>query len=291
MGATPSETPSDTPIPICPATMPPTGLLAPTTPSRGHYAGTYSSYVPNLGQIRSHRHPRAPLRIVELCGGFATGLKALLGAGYAINSYVWEGIDPDAHTAASHRIARLRLQFPHLLPPETTKDWDSRLPMDVRTIFLELLRATFPEGIYLLLVSPPMLANHLSRPHREHTPSGPYVVQHILRLILHVSEAQPGGVGYLWNSSELHPPSANTLSLLGQDTLLDAPKCGSRAYRNTRIRQSLLPQDTLAAEHARMLPPTRPIEDALETSCLFVWSTHHSPKLAGPNQTQPTPFR
>ena len=78
-------------------------------PTEGHYAGTYSSYVPNLGQIRSHRLYRAPLRVVELCGGLATGLEALLGAGYAIGSYVWVGIDPNAHTTASHRIAHLRL--------------------------------------------------------------------------------------------------------------------------------------------------------------------------------------
>jgi hypothetical protein len=69
--------------------------------------------------------------------------------------------------------------------------------MDVRTIFLELLRATFPEGIYLLLVSPPMLANHLSRPHREHTPPGPDIIRHIFRLIMHLSETHPGGIGYL----------------------------------------------------------------------------------------------
>ncbi len=60
-----------------------------------------------------------------------------------------------------------------------------------------------------------------------HTAMGPDVVRHVLHLILHLSEAQPEGVGYTWNSSEPHPPFANTLSLLGQGTLLDATKCGS----------------------------------------------------------------
>ena len=45
----------------------------------------------------SHHLPREPLRIVELHGGLATGLKALLRVGYAIHSYVWVDIDPDAH--------------------------------------------------------------------------------------------------------------------------------------------------------------------------------------------------
>jgi hypothetical protein len=70
-------------------------------------------------------------------------------------------------------------------------DWDSRLSMDVRTISLELLRATFPEGIDLLLASSPMLASHLPRTHRERTPMGPDVVKHILHLIMNLSEAQP----------------------------------------------------------------------------------------------------
>ena len=135
--------------------------------------------------------------------------------------------------------------------------------MDLRTISPELLRATFPEGIDLLLARPLMLSNHLSRHHRKYTPSGPDVVRHILRLILHLSKIQPGGVGYLWSSSERHPPSVDTLSLLGQGTLLDASKCGSGAYRNTRAWQNLVPKDTLAAEQARLLPPSRQVDVAL----------------------------
>ena len=131
-------------------------------------------------------------------GGSATGLEALLRAGYVINSYVWVDIDLDAHTAVFHRIAHLRHQFPHLLPPETIKDWGSRFPIEVRSIFLELLRATFPEGIDFLLASPPMLvANILPMTHRAHTPLGSDVVRHIFRLILYLSEAQSEGVGYL----------------------------------------------------------------------------------------------
>ena len=112
--------------------------------------------------------------------------------------------------AVSHRITNLRQQFPNLLPPEALTDWDSRLPMDVRTISPELVRATFPDGVDLLLASPPMQAIHLPGTHRDHTPMGPDVVRHILRLTLYLSEAQSEGVGYLWSSSELHPTSATT---------------------------------------------------------------------------------
>jgi hypothetical protein len=88
----------------------------------------------------------------------------------------------------------MRRQFPHLLPPEVIVDWDSRLTTNVRTVLLKLLRATFPEGIDLLLASPPMPASHLPKTHREHTPMGLDVVRHILRLIPYLSKAQPAGL-------------------------------------------------------------------------------------------------
>ena len=95
-------------IPRFPATMPKTWPWTPSTPPRGQYSGPPSSHIPDLGQIRYPRLPREPLRIVELRGGLATGLEALLRAGYAIRSYVWVDIDPDAHMDVSHRITHLR---------------------------------------------------------------------------------------------------------------------------------------------------------------------------------------
>jgi hypothetical protein len=110
------------PIPRCPAknttTGPPTRITAP----KRQLPGASSSYVPNLRETRPHRFPHVPLRVVELCGGLATGLEALLQAGYAIISYAWVDTDPDAHTAASQRVAYLRHKFPHLLPPEAVHD-------------------------------------------------------------------------------------------------------------------------------------------------------------------------
>ncbi len=161
----------------------------------GHYSGASSGYVPNLGHIRSHRLLWIPLRIVEHCGGLATGLEALLRVGYTISSYAWVNTDPDAHTVASHRIAYLRLKFPHLLPPEAIQVWDSRLPMDVRIISPELLNVIFSEGIDFILASPHGRAIHLFKYEREHTTPGPDIIRHILRLGLHLSETQPGGVG------------------------------------------------------------------------------------------------
>jgi len=124
--------------------------------------------------------------------------------------------------------------------------------MDGRTISPELLSVTLPKRIDLILASPHVLAIHLSKSYIEHTPPGPNTGPHILRFVQHLSESQPRGVGYIWNFSELHPPSANTLPLLGQLTLLDVSKCCSEAYRNTRTWQNLLPLNTIAIEHARL---------------------------------------
>ncbi len=172
-------------------------LFAPHTPSKGQYSGPALNHILNVGQVRPHCLPRVPLRVVELCGNLATELMAILKAGYAIRSYVWVDTDPNAHSGVSHRIAHMCLQFPHLLPPEALMDWNSRLPMNVRTISPELLRATFPEGIDLLLASSPMLARHVHKTHRERTPVGPDVARHILHLILYLSETQPERNGYL----------------------------------------------------------------------------------------------
>ena len=160
-----------------------------------HYPGASLGYVPKLGQIRPHRLSRIPLRVVELCGGLATSLETLLRTDYMIRSYTWVDTDPDAHTVAAQRIAHLRHNFPHLLPSEAIQDWDSRLPLDVRTISPELVSATFPKGIDLILASPTELATQVSISHREHTPLGPDIGRHIIRLVLRLSESQPDGLG------------------------------------------------------------------------------------------------
>ncbi len=75
------------PISSCPTTQSTTWLLAPNTPSRGQHFGPSSSRIPNLGHIRTHRLPQAPLRIVKLRGGLTTGLETLLRECYATKSY------------------------------------------------------------------------------------------------------------------------------------------------------------------------------------------------------------
>ncbi len=78
-------------------------------------------------------------------------------------SYTWADIDPDAHTATSHRLARLHDRHPLLFPPEAIDGWDTRLPMDARTITPELFTHAFPAGVDLIMTSPLVLPQHLPR--------------------------------------------------------------------------------------------------------------------------------
>jgi hypothetical protein len=185
----------------------------------------------------------------------------------------------------------LKHRFPHLLPQEAVQDRDSCLSRDVRIISPEILIAAFPKGINLILASPPTPSTQVSNTNKARTPQGPDIGRDIIHLILHLSKSQPDGVGYIWNSSELNPPSPNTMPLLGPGSLLDATKRGLVAYRNTRIWQNLLPQDTLLADHACLQPTTRPVESLPERAGLSHWSTYPTQRPANSQGEQPTPPR
>ncbi len=62
---------------------------------------------------------------------------------------------------------------------------------------------------------------------------------------------------------------------------------------HTPIWQNIMPQDALAAEHSRLLPPTQPVDATLETTWLSMWSTHPTSltRARGPHKAQHTPFR
>ncbi len=52
-------------------------------------------------------------------------------------------------------------RHPLLLPPEAIDGWDTRLPKDARTITPEFFTQAFPDGMDLIITSPPMLPRHL----------------------------------------------------------------------------------------------------------------------------------
>jgi hypothetical protein len=158
----PINPPSNLPmraIPVCPAlTSPHTHPRDPPRPTKPPPPGGYTT--PPLATLPRYHIPDKPIHLVELCGGIATRLEALLKAGHAVASYTWADVDPDAHAATTHRLGRLHARHP-LLPPEATSGWDTRVPMDTRTITPVLFAQVFPARVDLIMTSPPMLAKHL----------------------------------------------------------------------------------------------------------------------------------
>jgi hypothetical protein len=205
---------------------------------------------------------------VELCGGIATGLEAVLKAGHKVASYTWADIDPDAHTATTHRLARLHSRHPLLLPPEATVGWDTRLPRDTRTITPELFTQVFPSGVDLIFTSPPMLDKHLPKQHRGIGQPAHATISQINYLIRHLATTQTGGLGFIWDAP--HGPKLTPLmqTLMGPSTILNAPKCGSWAHRPTHIWQNLLPREKLEAAYLQLSGLQRPINDILDQAGL-----------------------
>ena len=225
------------PIPTCPATLaphtPPLG-----TPGQPGIAAGDEYPTATLAHLPRFYMPQRPLHMVELCGGIATGLEAALKAGLTIASYTWADIDPDAHTATAHRLKRLQHRHPLLLPEEATTGWDTRLPMDTRTITPALFTQAFPAGVDIIMTSPPMLPQHLPRTHRGNGQPAHATLLKILRLIRHLASTQRGGVGFIWDTPDRSPLPAHILAVMGPSTVLNAPKCGSGAHRPTQIWQN-----------------------------------------------------
>jgi len=91
--------------------------------------------------------------------------------------------DPDAHTAVFHRLSRLSFRYPHLLPPEVTQGWGSRLPIDTRTIIPEVFTKAIPKGVYVILVSTPIREQHLLKAHKGNTRPSKSAPLRLARLI------------------------------------------------------------------------------------------------------------
>jgi hypothetical protein len=174
------------PVPIRPVTPAQATPLGQVTPPRRRLTEATSNGPPSLGHIPAYILPLRSLKIAELCVGLLTGLKAFLKTGYAVVTYTWADTDPNAHVAVSRRLSRLRIKFPHLLHVEATHCLNSRVPMDIRTISPVIFTNTIPEGMGIILTSPSMMAQHLSRAHKETTlpcQGAPHRLSHLIQYL------------------------------------------------------------------------------------------------------------
>ena len=98
-----------------------------------------------------YKIPKRPLTILEIYGGTAAGLEALLRTGHHIQKYTWADTNPDTHTSTKHRLAQLQKQYPTQLPLTSITQWDNLLPLEPTLITTNNIGATIPEGIDILI--------------------------------------------------------------------------------------------------------------------------------------------
>ena len=128
---------------------------------------------------------------------------------------------------------------------------------------------------------------HVSMAHRATDQAGQSAIHCLVHLIRYLAKAQLGGLRFICDSAEEHPPPSHIVSLLGPSSLFDAPKCGLGAYRNTRVCQNLLPYLELNEAHARIPAQHWPMETAIAALGLANWITHSSPPLEGGKRAPP----
>ena len=181
-------------------------------------------------------------------------------------------MDPEAHAATTHRLARLHARhYPLLLPPEATSGWDTRLPMDTRTISPALFAQAFPAGVDIIMTSPPMLAKHLPKTIRGSGQPPHATVLQIHDLIHHLATTQEGGLGFVWDTPSGPPLPAQIKDIMGPSTVLDTPKLGSGAHRPTRIWQNLLPTAEIETAYAQLPENPHTINEILELAGIAAW--------------------
>ena len=187
-----------------------------------------------------------PVSLVEICGGIATGLEALLRAGHSIRSYAWADINPDAYLATKRRLRLLRSRYPRQLPATSTAiqgRWDRRLPFNANCLSPEGIQAMFSSGIDLVVAGPPCQPFSTAGRHRGLEDPRSKALVNVARLIHYLQHTQPHGVSYVTVENvvpgiDKHP---EVKYMLGDPVCLDAPPCRPGAHRETLFWQNLAP--------------------------------------------------
>ena len=180
-------------------------------------------------------------------------------------SYTWVDIDPDAHTATLHKVARLHDRHPLLLPPEAI---NTRLPMDARTITPELFIQASPAGVDLIMASPPMIPQHFPKAHRGQEQSARATVGQIRYLIHQLAASREDGIEFVWDTPVGSPLPAHVKKMMGPSTVQYAPKCGSGTHRPTHLWQNLLPKEEMDEASSNLNYPPHMVNEMLNLAGL-----------------------
>lgn len=97
---------------------------------------------PLLRKLVTWAPPEKGLTVLELFGGIATGLEALLQSGMAVRRHFYVDIDPIARKVAESRMVEFTTRFPQQFPTSAWKATFTFFPSDIQLIqrrHLELL--------------------------------------------------------------------------------------------------------------------------------------------------------
>eukprot|EP00850_Spirogloea_muscicola_P013742 SM000095S24956 [mRNA] locus=s95:89827:90384:+ [translate_table: standard] len=101
--------------------------------------------------------PEAGIVSVELFGGAANGLKAVLQSHIKVAKYIYVHADEEARTVAKHHIDWLNPQYPTTKTEQTFTHWDTMLPQDItkaaRSATYKLPKVDLSRQVFLVEVS------------------------------------------------------------------------------------------------------------------------------------------
>ena len=174
--------------------------------------------------------------------------------------------------AARARLRRLHHRYPDQLPLSALKGWNTRLPFNANCLSPGVLR-NFPEGIDWIIAGPPCQPYSSAGKHKGTRDLRSTTLLNVARLIRHLEEVQPAGVGFILENVpgvQRHP---EILNMLGPGVELDAPPCGSGAKRATRFWQNLMDPEALQKAFDDLPALTRSVNDLLRRHGITNWST------------------
>ena len=286
------------PVPISsPPRAPDTpGTTATRPPTVSHQVESYTYWPRDPSLVDTPICPlrNTPVSLVEICGGIATGLEALLRAGHSIRSYAWADINPDAYLATKRRLHLLHSRYPRQLPATAIQGWDRRLPFNANCLSPEGIQAMFPSGIDLVVAGPPCQPFSTAGRHRGLEDPRSKALINVARLIHYLRHTQPHGVSYIIENvpgTDKHPEVKH---MLGDPVWLDAPPCGSGAHRETLFWQNLAPTGHIQDAFNALPVPERCINDRLSEAGMSAWrsqpkNSHPPPSYIREEEPPPTP--
>ena len=206
--------------------------------------------------------PNAGICLVELFGGIATGLAAILQTGIKVRQYVYVDIDPVARQVARAHIRTLRQQYPTLLPREATRRCFTALSDDIRLIDDVQLRLL--GHVDLVIAGWPCQGMSMAGKQNGLYDRRTALFGELIRILRTLQLLQTSGPGYLVENVPVKDASSTRNlaglkrieTILGPSVSIDAAQIGSRAHRYRQWWTNIIPTEVLQAayKHTRRPP-------------------------------------